>query len=51
MNHKIIFSSERSCKPDEGLASEIIKTNKGITPYEDTPYQVFEQWVIHSTSW
>ena len=39
MNHRIIFSSERSCWPDEGLASEIIKTNKTITPYEDTPYK------------
>ena len=39
MNHKIIFSSERSCWPDEGLASEIIKTNKGIKPYTDTPYK------------
>jgi len=39
MNHKIIFSSERSCWPDEGLASEIIKTNKTITPYTDTPYK------------
>ena len=39
MNHKIIFSSERSCWPDEGLANEIIKTNKDIKPYADTPYQ------------
>ena len=39
MNHRIIFSSERSCWPDEGLASEIIKTNKGIEPYTDTPYK------------
>ena len=39
MNHKIIFSSERSCWPDEELASDIIKTNKGIKPYEDTPYK------------
>jgi len=39
MNHKILFASERSCWPDEGLASEIIKTNKGIKPYEDTPYK------------
>ena len=39
MNHKIIFSSERVCWPDEGLASEIIKTNKGIKPYADTPYK------------
>jgi len=38
-NHKILFSSERSCWPDEELASEIIKTNKGITPYTDTPYK------------
>ena len=39
MNHRIIFSSERICWPDEELASEIIKTNKGIKPYEDTPYK------------
>ena len=39
MNHRIIFSSERSCWPDEELASEIIKTNKTIKPYTDTPYK------------
>ena len=39
MEHKIIFSSERSCWPDEGLASEIIKTNKSIKHWKDTPYK------------
>ena len=38
--HSIIFSSERSCWPDEELATEIIKRNKTLTPYADTdsPY-------------
>ena len=36
MNHRIIFSSERSCWPDEELATEIIKHNKTLTPYNDT---------------
>ena len=39
MEHKIIFSSERSCWPDEGLANEIIKTNKSIKHWKDTPYK------------
>ena len=37
--HSIIFSSERSCWPDEELATEIIKHNKTLTPYADTDSQ------------
>ena len=37
--HSIIFSSERSCWPDEELATEIIKHNKTLTPYSDTDSQ------------
>ena len=48
-SHSIVFASERSCWPDEGLANEIIKTNKGITPYTDTPYKYLNSGLFVGT--
>ena len=36
-SHSIVFASERICWPNEELATQIIKTNKTITTYTDTP--------------
>ncbi len=48
-SHSIVFASERICWPDEGLASEIIKTNKTITPYTDTPYKYLNSGLFVGT--
>ena len=48
-SHSIVFASERICWPNEELASEIIKTNKTITPYEDTPYKYLNSGLFVGT--
>ena len=48
-SHSIVFASERICWPNEELASEIIKTNKGITPYTDTPYKFLNSGLFVGT--
>ena len=48
-SHSIVFASERICWPNEELATQIIKTNKGITPYTDTPYKYLNSGLFVGT--
>ena len=48
-SHSIVFASERICWPNEELATQIIKTNKGITPYTDTPYKFLNSGLFVGT--
>ena len=48
-SHRIVFASERICWPNEELATQIIKTNKGITPYTDTPYKFLNSGLFVGT--
>ena len=48
-SHGIVFASERICWPNEELATQIIKTNKGIKPYTDTPYKYLNSGLFVGT--
>ena len=48
-SHSIVFAAERICWPNEELATQIIKTNKGITPYTDTPYKYLNSGLFVGT--
>ncbi len=48
-SHSIVFASERICWPNEELATQIIKTNKGIKPYTDTPYKYLNSGLFVGT--